>query len=373
MYHQITDTIENAGLEIPFLHWYATFELYAHLNTGTTPTRQEMLNRTRAAMESAKTYPAIFRSTQPSSVVVQASIGGVTGTAELTVGSANGGLLYQGDFEKATANGKISLTGPTTILDYNEATRGIDLVREQVEIVSNPVRQGQRATRIFMTDGLSSGADDVRNAKRREIVMRYDGSAKPVGAYNTDRWYAFSILIPTDAQFRTDDAFSPLTNWLTVFQIGTHPIGTQNWWSVFNLIPHRNANVWEVGLNSNSRYHYFGNYDRGVWHDFLVKFRPHRTNGSAHTIVKWRKKGGTFSTVINDTQENISALINQDTNLSMSAATCIYTSTAQLGTHVIYVDGPWVGETEADVLPFFDDSTPVQTQLNTPSSVSITW
>jgi hypothetical protein len=39
---------------------------------------------------------------------------------------------------------------------------------------------------------------------------------------------------------------------------------------------------------------------------------------------------------------------------------------------VLYTDGPWIGESESDVLPFFDDTPPPETTLATPA-VALSW
>ena len=303
-------------------------------------------------------------------------------------GTSAAALLYQGGMENAPVGALQFCPSNSSFLcvEYRDHTKlnqtafasngsVLPEFANKYSVVSNPVRNGNRALRIKNCDTSptcpASAFDGPRGSERKEILLMPQSGKPLVFKYNTTRWFAFSILLPTNGQFQADDTFSTVTSWVTLMQVIGHRPAWGSYIPQWNLLPQYSPSTkWQV--DTGERNFSFGDMQKGVWHDFVVKYHPHYTDGSAHTVVKWRKAGGAFSTVRDSTLRNMTSKWSNDTNIEFYFAHGGYRNGKQNGDQVIYVDGPWVGETEADVLSFFEDQ-PTQTELLQPTSVNITW
>jgi hypothetical protein len=129
-------------------------------------------------------------------------------------------------------------------------------------------------------------------------------------------------------------------------------------------------------MESSGRTFRFGDRERGVWHDFLIAYKPHHVDGQGLTTIKWRKVplGGTapeFTQVYTSTARSLTITMKGDENLGYSWGSLLYRNESQSGEHVMYFDGPWIADTEAEALQFFGD-TPTQASLATPA-VTLAW
>jgi hypothetical protein len=279
--------------------------------------------------------------------------------------------------ENATGAKPLALCGGSLCSEFRDHTASKWYWIDQMEVVTNPVRQGNYALRVFGCESdypanvvCPQGTfDGNKGNERREIHVQKISGRPGVMEYNKDRWLAISILIPTNGQFKSTDTYADVTSWVTHLQIGGERLATGSYAPFLNLIP-TSGGKWRVDVSSQGGIA-FGDTQKGVWHDFVIKFRPHYTAGSGDVVVKWRKAGGTFTTFKQSTAANLPSTWNRDTNLSFHAEHGVYRNGNQDGTQVVYFDGPWIGETESDVLGFFDDE-PTQTPLATPT-VEITF
>jgi hypothetical protein len=306
----------------------------------------------------------------------------------LTSFSAVSAVLLEGDWESAPlgilTNSSFSSNQYFTSAYYdhfsvNQAvwgSGGLDPNQlNKFTVVSNPVRNGSKAMRIQGCDTSAtcpqSTYDAPRGAERKELIFGdINSQTRTVAKYNQTRWFAWSILMPTDNQYQIGDTYSAVTGWVTHFQLGGKVASTGQLFLALNFYPQ--ATTWKVDLGGYGSTKWFGDMQKGVWHDFVVKYHPHYTAGLGHVVVKYRKAGGTFTTVLDTTEKNTGLWPGvTGTDILYNIGNGVYRA-SQEGDQVIYYDGPWVGETEADVLGFFADA-PTQTPLATPTAVNIAW
>jgi hypothetical protein len=282
--------------------------------------------------------------------------------------------LYRGDFETATATGVAAQKGQTAFADYTKA-EGCSQA-SQVRIVNNPVRQGELAVRFLLRDDLPGSESDVERGKERcELSMKQPFVAN----YNETRWFAWSLYIPKTSEFEPEDAYpTAITHWQTHTQIMRFVESRGQYHAQFGLLP-TYGGKWKVEVSGGpedriiKKEFQFGSSDRGVWHDFLMEYHLHNENGSALTRLWYRKAGDSFSLVVDYTGANLRTLSGVPAgDYSYNFKTGLYRGVGQNGDQVIYVDGPWVGRNESDVLPFFSkDPVLPSGQILPPSGLSV--
>jgi len=199
-------------------------------------------------------------------------------------------------------------------------------------------------------------SDITRNMERCTIVMKPLSTAGGVGRYNETRWYAWSIYLPKEKEFSAGDSYPAVTHWLNHAQIiynDANRVGK----ALFHLVPRDNR--WQAQVRGGpinkykTKFFNFGSLKRGVWHDFLMEFHYHGNDGKALTRIQYRAGGGSFVEVVNDKRANVPLTTLPPAQHVYSFDVGIYRDGRQNGDQVIYVDGPWVGKTQADVSPFF--------------------
>jgi hypothetical protein len=274
--------------------------------------------------------------------------------------------LFTADFEDATTIGNAATSGATTIADF---TRIVSCVNaNQVQIVNNPVRQGKYSARIRICDECPTNYQPDIDRQKQRCEIRSDGQAgtpQYVGKFNETRWYAWSVLMPTTAQFQPDDRFDVPGGWYTMMQLVHDEYGSGK--ASLHFMP-TTSNLFKVeiwggpGDGVRTIVNLSGDMEAGVWHDFVMEMKLHNVNGSAKTLIKRRKTpiGGTptaWTTAMSSTAANMR---NADPSSVLADLVHYFKlgfyggDPTNNGVQTQYVDGPWIGMVEADVLPFFD-------------------
>jgi hypothetical protein len=270
--------------------------------------------------------------------------------------------LYTGDFEQATAIGPASTspTAPTTMADFNMSFSCAETW--QAKIVDNPARQGKYAIRMYLDDTLPSRlSSDIDRNRERCMINLKPFVDQGIGAYGETRWYAFSIYVPEDAEFEPGDSYFLTTNWQCHAQImynDASGTGKGN----FHLITETPAlgGRWKAEVYAGTdtipaRYVWGSAIQKGTNYDFILKYKFHEQDGQAETTLKYRVgTSGPFLQAFSSTLGNVKYTTLDPYQRIFSWDIGHYRSSDQNGAQALYFDGPWVGLTEADVLPFFE-------------------
>ena len=287
-------------------------------------------------------------------------------------------VLYEADWENASTTGQASEspTSPTTIADWDGIHRSNP--PGAVTVVSNPVRQGRFAGRVKLDhmEESPNNKDTARGVHRRGLLIPKGTNDESDMPYGETRWYAWSLLLPTRNQFQLGDTYSGVgvAHTQTSFSWYDANNAYQNAVSFYMKAqaaspdyPNGTWGVFRWGADG-QRYTPFGEPTLGVWHDFLLEYKPHKQTGVAKTYLRYRIKGNPWQTAFNSDVSNLVSRVPENDVVNFNVT--IY-GPIDDDTKVIYTDGPWIGETEADVLAFFDDE-PSQAQLATPA-VTLEW
>jgi Polysaccharide lyase len=149
-------------------------------------------------------------------------------------------------------------------------------LRDQFEIVKNPVRQGGFAAKFTVRPGDKFG---TTSGERSEVL--YTGGDEHKG---DDLWYAWSTLFPSD--WSTPTGWSIFAQWHSYYPVSP-PIS-------FNMKGEQiqvNLNTGSVDSGSASFKPVFPittSLERGVWNDFVVHIVWSGTNGS---LEVWHRTG----------------------------------------------------------------------------------
>jgi hypothetical protein len=180
-------------------------------------------------------------------------------------GQAGDARVFSGDWETADAS---QWSG-------NHWNRHFPL-RNQFEIVTDPVRQGGFAAKFTVRPGDKFGAT---SGERSEVF--YTGADEHQG---DDVWYAWSTLFPSD--WSTPTGWSIFTQWHSYYPVSP-PIA-------FNMKGERiqvNLNTGSVDSGSASFrpvYPITDALERGVWNDFVVHIV---WSGSHGSLEVWHRTG----------------------------------------------------------------------------------